>query len=160
MSPILGKLRDPLKTCILEHATQHNTSADAQHFSQHEHTQVITDLYNQNARPDNPMFFPSITTNINNIILNNYKILYSNKCLNSNQLLLTEALYIKFNKPELNTGLKANKELTLFCSLPTFLHVQVPHAFTWLSSHISSMMSSCLYIKTYVTLIQFHTSII
>ena len=49
-----------------------------------------------------------------NLIFNNYKILYSNKSSNTNQLLIIEALHIKFIKPELNSGLKASKELSLF----------------------------------------------
>ena len=34
--------------------------------------------------------------------------------LTLSKLLLIEALHIKFNKPEINSGLKASKELTLF----------------------------------------------
>ena len=46
--------------------------------------------------------------------MENYKILCSNKSFNKNQLLLAEALHIKFKKPGLNTGLEATKDLTLF----------------------------------------------
>ena len=38
-----------------------------------------------------------------------YKILYSRKSNNINQLLIIESLYIKFNKAELNSGLKQAK---------------------------------------------------
>ena len=48
-----------------------------------------------------------------NLIFNNYKILYSNKPSNTNQLLIIEALHIKFNKPEINSSLKARKKLSL-----------------------------------------------
>ena len=41
-----------------------------------------------------------------------YKILYSNYSINSNQLLFMEALHIKYHKPQLNSGLKASKELS------------------------------------------------
>ena len=36
------------------------------------------------------------------------------KFSNSNLLLFLEALHIKFKKPELNSGLKASKELVVF----------------------------------------------
>ena len=49
-----------------------------------------------------------------NIIQNNTRILHSLKFSNSNLLLFLEALHIKFKKPELNSGLKASKELAVF----------------------------------------------
>ena len=49
-----------------------------------------------------------------NIIQNNTRILHSLKFSNSNLLLFLEALHIKFKKPELNSGLKASKELVVF----------------------------------------------
>ena len=48
------------------------------------------------------------------LIFNNYKILYSSNSITSNKLVIIEALDIKFHKPELNSGLKATKELSLF----------------------------------------------
>ena len=54
---------------------------------------------------------------MHNLIFNNYKILYPNFSINSNQLLFVEALHIKYYKPQLNSGLKASKELYLFPSL-------------------------------------------
>ena len=36
------------------------------------------------------------------------------KSTNTDKLLTSEALHIKFNKPELNSGLRAGKELNLF----------------------------------------------
>ena len=44
----------------------------------------------------------------------NSKILYSCKYNNPNQLLILEALLIKRKLPELNCGLKASKQLSLF----------------------------------------------
>ena len=49
------------------------------------------------------------------LINSNCKILYHNNSVKNNQLLLLVALHIKFLKPELNSGLKASKDLTLFC---------------------------------------------
>ena len=51
---------------------------------------------------------------MHNLISNHYKILYSNYSINSNQLLYMEALHIEDHKPQLNFGLKASKELSLF----------------------------------------------
>ena len=51
---------------------------------------------------------------MHNLTFNNYKILYSNYSINSNQLLFMEAVHIKYHKPQLNSGLKASKELSLF----------------------------------------------
>ena len=42
------------------------------------------------------------------------RILHSLKFSNSNLLLFLEALHIKFKRPELNSGLKASKELVVF----------------------------------------------
>ena len=55
------------------------------------------------------------TACIKTLINSNCKILYCNNSMNNNQLLLLEALYVKFLKPELNCRLKASKYLTLFC---------------------------------------------
>ena len=49
-----------------------------------------------------------------NLIVNNFKMLYRSNSVTSNKLLLLEALYIKFNKPELNCDRKASKDLSLF----------------------------------------------
>ena len=46
--------------------------------------------------------------------INNKRILHSLKFSNSNLLLFLEALHIKFKKTELNSGLKASKELVVF----------------------------------------------
>ena len=49
-----------------------------------------------------------------NFIFNNCKIIHSCKFSSSNLLLILEALLIKLNKPRMNSGLKASKELSLF----------------------------------------------
>ena len=49
-----------------------------------------------------------------NLIFNKYKNFYSIKSSNSKQLLIIEALRIKFIKPELNSCLKASNKLSLF----------------------------------------------
>ena len=49
-----------------------------------------------------------------NIIQNNTRILHSLKFLNPNLLLFLEALHIKLKNPELNSCLKASKELVVF----------------------------------------------
>ena len=49
-----------------------------------------------------------------NLITDNFRILYCCKNKNPNLILLLEALFIKYNRPELNNGLKVSKELTLF----------------------------------------------
>ena len=48
-------------------------------------------------------------------------MLYCCKNKNPNLLLLLEALFIKFNRPELNNGLKASKEQKLFLYYMVFL---------------------------------------
>ena len=50
-------------------------------------------------------------------LLTSYKItqeFFTLKFSNSNLLLFLEAFHIKFKKPELNSGLKASKELVVF----------------------------------------------
>lgn len=101
-----------MKTRLDEHATQHDTSAVAQHFlqgqnAQHIATQTKTELTNKTLSDTR-------VAHMTNLIFNNYKILYTNNSLSKNRLLLMEALFIKSLKPELNKGLRASKELTLF----------------------------------------------
>ena len=64
---------------------------------------------------------------VENLITDNIKIHSSSNSFIYNQLLALEALHIKFNKPELNSGLKASKELTL--SIILFPHFFVYHLF-------------------------------
>ena len=85
---------------------QHNHSAVAWHLLHCEHAQY--DWLNDFS------FFSNSSSSIKNLIFNNYKIIYSNNSITTNKLLIIEALNIKFNKPELNSGVKATKELSLF----------------------------------------------
>ena len=57
---------------------------------------------------------PPSQSYLNNFIFNNFKIIHSCKFSSSNLLLILEALLIKLNKPGMNSGLKASKELSLF----------------------------------------------
>ena len=100
---------------LSEHAKYHQTSAIAQHFLECENAQFISDLNNLYDRLNNTHFHTNTTACIKTLINSNCKILYCNNSINNNQLLLLEALHIKFLKPELNSGLKASKDLTLFC---------------------------------------------
>ena len=80
----------------------------------YEHAQFITNFCHQYDRLNNLSCSSDLTSCMKNLIFNNYKILYSSKSSNNNQLLIIEALHIKFIKSELNLGLKASKELSLF----------------------------------------------
>ena len=70
------------------------------------------------------LLFKYYTTALNNyynvdgqhssLVYTNSKILYSCKYSNTNQLLILEVLLIKRKLPELNCGLKASKQLSLF----------------------------------------------
>ena len=109
---------------LTERSTQLNTSAVAQHLTECEHAQFLANLQGQYDRLNNLPSFSNSSNSIKNLIFNNYKILYSSKSTNTNKLLLIEeALHLKFNKPEMNSGLKASKELTLFNWRPrTFIY--------------------------------------
>ena len=111
----IGKTFRRLDDRLSEHAKYHQTSAIAQHFLECENAQFISDLNNLYDRLNNTHFHTNTTACIKTLINSNCKILYCNNSINNNQLLLLEALHIKFLKPELNSGLKACKDLTLFC---------------------------------------------
>ena len=91
-----------------------NTSAVAQQFLQCEDAHFIVELCKQYDRLNDIPFSFDATSSMHNLIFNNYKILYSNYSTNPNQLSFMEALHIKYLKPQLNSGLKASKELSLF----------------------------------------------
>ena len=111
----IGKTFRRLDDRLSEHAKYHQTSAIAQHILECENAQFISDLNNLYDRLNNTHFHTNTTACIKTLINSNCKILYCNNSINNNQLLLLEALHIKFLKPELNSGLKASKDLTLFC---------------------------------------------
>ena len=101
-----------LRTRLTEHAKL-NTSAVSEHLTTCEHARHIADLHNlydnvNDLNPDKPFSDYELITN-------NTKILQSLQHTNSNILLFLEALHIKFKRPALNNGLKASKELMLFC---------------------------------------------
>ena len=110
----IGKTFRCLDDRLSEHVKDHQTSAIAQHFLECENAQFISNLNNLYDRLNNTHFHTNTTSCMKTLIKSNCKILYHNSVKN-NQLLLLEALHIKFLKPELNSGLKASKDLTLFC---------------------------------------------
>ena len=76
------------------------------------HARHIADLHNlyddvNDLNPDKPFSDYELITN-------NTKILQSLQHTNSNILLFLEAFHIKFERPALNNGLKALKELIFF----------------------------------------------
>ena len=109
---------DTIQRCLSvrlkEHATRLSSSAVGQHLSECEQAQYLASLQNQFTEL-NDLPLPSDNLSpIEILVLNNYKILHSTKSNNYNILAFLEALLIKHNKPFLNTGLKASKELHLF----------------------------------------------
>ena len=82
---------------------------------------------------------------LRNLIFNNFRILHSHRSDNINELLIMEALYIKFKNPELNSGLKASKELSLFTYRPySLLHFRLvllpPHGEYFSTGKINSLL--------------------
>ena len=84
-----------------------------QHFSECEHSQFLATLQDQfTLLNDLPLPFDNPSP-IENLVFDNYRILHITTSNNYNILASLEALLIKHNKPFLNTGLKASKELQL-----------------------------------------------
>ena len=104
-----------MQTRLFEHASKHTTSAVAQHLIKCKHVRFLFSLNSIYDRLNDLPSNTNLTHLFRNLIFDNFKVLYTNKSNSINQLLITEALYIKFHKPELNTGLKASKDLSLFC---------------------------------------------
>ena len=103
-----------LSVRLKEHATRLSSSVVVQHFSECEHAQFIATLPDQFTLL-NDLPLPSDNSSpIENLVFNSYRILHITKSNNHNTLAFLEALLIKHNKPFLNTGLKASKELQLF----------------------------------------------
>ena len=103
-----------LSVCLKEHATRLSSSAVGKHFSECEHAQYLASVQNQfTLLNDLPLRSDNLSP-IEILVLNNYKILHSTNSNNYNILAFLEALLIKHNKPFLNTGFKASKELQLF----------------------------------------------
>ena len=110
----IGMTQRCLSVRLKEHATRLSSCAVGEHFSVCEHAQYLASLQNQfTLFNDLPLPSDNLSP-IENLVLNNYKILHSTESNNYNILTFLEALLIKHNKPFLNTGLKASKELQLF----------------------------------------------
>ena len=108
----IGKTKLYLEKRLSEHSTDLD-SVVANHFLNCQHVEYLANLniLYDNLNNRSPCKNSSV---IKNLITDNFKILSSSNSLTNNQLLTLEALYIKFNRSELNSGLKASKELTLF----------------------------------------------
>ena len=117
----IGKTERCLQTRLSEHSYNINTSAVAQHLLNCPHAQYLANLNSFYDNLNNSS--PPSQSYLNNFIFNNYKIIHSCKFNSSNLLPILEALLIKLNKPGMNSGLKASKELSLFvsCDISTFL---------------------------------------
>jgi hypothetical protein len=110
----IGMTQRCLSVRLKEHATRLSSSAVGQHFSECEHAQFLATLQDQFTLL-NDLPLPSDNSSpIENLVFNSYRILHITKSNNYNILAFLEALLIKHNKPFLNTGLKASKELQLF----------------------------------------------
>ena len=100
----MGKTDRCLHKRLSEHDTPHITSAVAQ---------FIANFCHQYDRLNNLSYPSDLTLFMKDLKFNSYKILYSNKSSNTNQLLIIETLHIKFIKLELNSGL--NLRLAMSC---------------------------------------------
>ena len=115
-----------LETRLHERATLHETSAIAQHFLRCQDAQNSVNTNTNTTTTEHPDTEPrdKHTSHMTNLILNNYKIIYSNTNATKYRVLIMEALFIKSLKPELNHGLKASK-LSLFeIQQPQYTHPQ------------------------------------
>ena len=74
---------------------------------------IFANLHTQYDRLNDLSFSSNLSFSIKHLTFNNYKIFYSSSSITTNELLIIEALKIRFNKPELNSVLKATKELSL-----------------------------------------------
>ena len=115
-------------------ATKHTTSSVAQYFLECEHAQHTAEQDNHNNRRNEPTFLPDSSNSIKNLIIENYKILYSNKSVNKNQLL--QKLYTLSLK-NLNLILDWRLPKISHCSINLIFHQQFFADFliTW---HIST----------------------
>ena len=111
----IGKTERNLNTRLKEHLDPAK-SAISKHLTDGDNANYLININNlydsvfdsDSQTGDSPHY------SFTNIIQNNTRILHSLKFSNSNLLLFLEALHIKFKKPELNSGLKASKELVVF----------------------------------------------
>ena len=111
----IGMTKRCLTVRLKEHATHVTNSAIGKHFSGCEHAQYLAGLQNQvSLLNDIPLPSGNVPSPIEKLVFNNFRILHLTKSTNYNILAFLEALLIKYNNPQLNTGLKASKELQLF----------------------------------------------
>ena len=114
VSIIIGKT----DACIDTRITQHCNKSDQpmyQHFSKcvpFKDTYTMLNIFNNFAYIGDTDEFVPPTQYMLTSAMDNYKIRYCNR--NWSQLLYLEAYTIKKDKPLLNTGLKASRELVLF----------------------------------------------
>ena len=111
----IGKTERSLETRLSEHANinSYKTSAITQHLLNCPNALYLANL-NTFADLDSSEEFSDKMRYPTSLVYTNSKILYSCKYNNPNQLLILEALLIKRKLPELNCGLKASKQLSLF----------------------------------------------
>ena len=94
----------------MQHKSVIVNSAIGKYFSNCEHGQYLANLQNQfSLLNDIPLSSENVPS-IEKLIFNNVRILHLTKSTNY-ILAFLEALLIKYNNPQLNTGLKASKEL-------------------------------------------------
>ena len=104
-----------LSVCLKEQATQGNNSAIGKHLSDCEHAHYLANLQNQFSLLNViPLPSGNVPSPIENLVFNNFRILHLTKSTNYNILAFLEALLIKYNNPQLNTGQNASKQLQLF----------------------------------------------
>ena len=111
----IGKTERSLETRLSEHANinSYKTSAITQHLLNCPDALYLANL-NTFSDLDSSEEFSDKMHCPTALAYTNSKILYSCKYNNPNQLLILEALLIKRKLPELNCGLKASKQLSLF----------------------------------------------
>ena len=111
----IGKTEHSLETRLSEHANinSYKTSTIIQHLLNCHDALYLANL---NTFPDldSSEEFSDKIHCLTSLVYTNSKILYSCKYNNPNQLLILEALLMKRKLPELNCGLKASKQLSLF----------------------------------------------
>ena len=117
-SKYIGKTDRCLSTRLTEHGkpctninNNNSSSSISQHLSQCEHAKYIINMHNlySNVHDDSQKQHMPSSYTITNLIFNHTKILHSCRSYSPNILLYLEALYIKYNHPKLNCGLKASK---------------------------------------------------
>ena len=103
---------------------QLTTCVIGKHLSDCEHAQYLASLQNQFCLlNDIPLPSDNVPTPIENLVFDDFRILHLTRSTSYNILAFLEALLIKYNNPQLNTGLKASKELQLFTHIITLIYI-------------------------------------